>query len=178
MKLLITTCCLFCIIFIKCGTTPAEKKITDKVNTSAAVADSNKAQAIEDTEKSVLASIRDTIHKIASTKELLVKSKWQYVPMPSCISYYKFFKDGSGIEYDCEVEEKYDIKYSIVKDTVLIEQYDTPKEDNPNKKRIKSRDDKFFYTGDALVMIDSKIYSVDERSSDPGILDVIRYERR
>ena len=121
-------------------------------------------------------SILDTISLKHLDAEILTKSRWKFNPFENCISYYSFKENGIGELYSCEREWKYEIKYQILNDTLLIEEFDNPTEDNPENKIVKVRDDKFIYNGKSLILIGSTLYNMGGISWTPDIELVIEYK--
>ncbi|GEM_PF-3217185 len=126
----------------------------------------------------LFAAIKDTISIQPLNTDVLVQSVWIYNPYENCFSQIKFTYTGKGKYYDCEIPDEYEIIYRIESDTLHIERYDTPRVDNPEMKKIKSRDDYYIYTGKSLVMIGSQMYNLAGKTWIPGIKTIIEYQQK
>ncbi len=178
MKFLIVAYLLICLTLIQCRakTDKNDASIKSKKHDSLANSISNGIK--QGKGEDLFFRISDTIHKAHLTKDILVFNKWQSDVAPGCMSSYKFFASGSGVEYECELDEKFEIIYFVKMDTLIVQEFDTPDMDNIKRKRIKTSDDKFIYNRSALVMIDSKLHSINGRTWTADIQEVIRYERK
>ncbi|MGV3630556.1 MAG: hypothetical protein ACO1O6_05100 [Bacteroidota bacterium] len=121
----------------------------------------------------VLTLIADTIHPQTITEEILKNHSWFYKPFPDCSSSHDFNRSHY---YNCEMDYSNKIDYQILGDTVLISEYDEPTENNIEHIIIKSRTDKFVFTGSALVMIGSEMYTLRGDTIIPKIKQPIIYE--
>jgi len=66
----------------------------------------------------------------------------------------------TGISYDCERDLSDDIKYKIINDTLLIDEYNIPTEDNPEHKTIVEWTGRFLYTGHSLKLIKGTFFEI------------------
>jgi hypothetical protein len=121
-------------------------------------------------------SILDTVTIKQLTSDLLINSNWTFTPFEDCKSTYKFKLDGNGESYNCEMDETTEIKYKIENDYLLIEEFDIPHVDNEDKRKIKTRDDKYIFNGQSLIMVGS-IMHTGGKSKTPEIEIVIRYDK-
>lgn len=124
-------------------------------------------------ELSLLEKITDTIKKKPLTIHLLRNNNWQYKPFENCISKFDF---NLLKYYDCEQNEENLIEYFIKKDTLFLTEYYEPTVDNPKRKTIKKRSDKYLFNGFSLIMVDSEIYSIGSDTITPKIEFIISYE--
>lgn len=83
----------------------------------------------------------------------------------SCKSYLLFKENMNGISYDCERDLTDDIKYKIVNDNLLIDEYNIPTEDNPEHKTIIEWSGKHLYTGHSLKLIKGTFLKFQESES-------------
>jgi len=123
-------------------------------------------------------SILDTITIENLTTDLLINSNWIFAPFDNCLSTLTFKSDGDGVSYNCELEFDFEIKYKIDNNYLLIEEYDIPHVDNPEQKKIKTRDDKYIFDGQSLIMIGSTMYNIGGKSWTPQIKVVIKYDKK
>lgn len=123
-------------------------------------------------------SILDTIMLKHLDISTLTKSKWIFTPFENCSSSYRFTENGNGEIFNCEMDLKSDINYKILKDTLYIEEFDIPTEDNPDHKTFKLRDDKYVFNGKSLIMIGSKLYNMTGISWTPDIEIVVEYKKQ
>lgn len=178
MKLLICVYLLISVSLIECGVKTDKHDAIIKSKKSHPLTNSTSTGIKEGNGEELFARIADTIHIAHLTKDILIENKWHSDFAPGCISSYKFFATGHGVEYDCELDEKYEITYFLKMDTLQVQEFDTPDMDNINRKRIKSGDYKFLYNGKFLILIDAKAHPLNGRTWTPDIQEVIRYERK
>jgi hypothetical protein len=128
--------------------------------------------------KELFETIKDTLHKKSIDYKTLLNSKWEFLIANNCINTIQFFENNTGKNIDCEIEELYEIKYKIIDDTLYIEEYTIPHVDNPEGKKLKSRDDIYVYNGHSLIMIGSTMHNIGGKSWTPKIRTVIEYKRK
>ena len=73
--------------------------------------------------------------------------------------------------------DTYRLKYRIDNDTLLIEEFDTQCVDNPELKEYKTREDKYFYNGEALIMVGSTMFNMEGKKYIAEIEMVIKYSK-
>jgi len=123
-------------------------------------------------------SILDTVKIETITKKQLINNEWIYKPFDSCESHFKFKNNGTGVSYNCEMEEDYEMTFRIDENKVYISEYNIPHVENKERKKIKFRDDIFIYNGKSLLMVNSKMYNNVGLEWTPNIEVVIEYERK
>jgi len=123
-------------------------------------------------------SILDTVKIETITKNQLINNEWIYNPFDKCESHFVFKNNGTGVSYNCEMEDDYEMTFRIEENKVYISEYDIPHVDNKERKKIKFRDDVFIYNGKSLLMVNSKMYNNVGLEWTPDIEVVIEYKRK
>ena len=117
----------------------------------------------------LFSAILDTIQLEDLSETILTQSNWTFVPFTDCISSLTFNIDGTGIEYNCEIEEEYSFSYAVKQDTLFMTEYHVPHVDNPEGKTLKLRDDKYVLNNNSLTLIGSTMYNNAGISFEPKI---------
>jgi hypothetical protein len=89
-----------------------------------------------------------------------------------------FNNDGTGIEYNCEIEEDYSFTYSVTEDTLFMTEYHIPHVDNPEGKTLKLRDDKYVLNNNSLTLVGSTMYNNAGIPFEPKIEVIIQFEQK
>jgi len=170
---------LIVIIFVSCGNSAKTNENNDLAKDTIVEKEIDfVSQSDKKVGKELFDAILDTINIQSISVYFLITNEWFFEPFDSCKSYLKFFNNGKGIDYNCEMEEEYEITYRIEENRIYISEFDTPHVDNPEGKKIKSRDDIYVYNGHSLIMINSKMYSVSGVEWIPKVEVVINYDRK
>ena len=122
-------------------------------------------------------SILDTIKVKPLSTELLKTHNWFFRPFEMCSSSLTFLEGDKGTSYNCEMNEEYEMNYQIKENRLHISEFEIPLTDNPEKKKIKFRDDTYIYNGNALVLVGSKMYNIVGQEWTPKIEVVINYNK-
>lgn len=117
------------------------------INNNEAVSSEKKVKAGADLFKAIL----DTITMKHLDLDLLINNDWQFKVSEDCIYKLIFKQNNTGESYNCEVDETNEISFKIVKDTLLITEYEFSETDSLNKRM--TRNDKYIYNGNSLIMI-------------------------
>jgi len=172
----------FIILGFSCQNSKNDKKVTETPKSNPEIIEKTKVETEISDEKNIVGQeffnlILDTISIKPISKEILLDFDWEYKPFDNCNSTLTFNPSGKGDSYNCEMEEWNEIVYKISSDTLLIQEFDIPHVDNPEQKRIKTRDDKYVFNGYALYMIGSIMHNIGGKSWTPKIHDVIEYKK-
>ena len=156
-----------------------EAQVVEKSQSESSLIEKNDNQIIKKkVGEELFKSILDTITINNVNVDFLTRNQWIYRPFGNCESFLKFKENGTGISYNCEMEEEYEMTYEIEGNKVFITEYDIPHVDNEEHKRIKFRDDTYVYNGHSLVMVDSKMYNISGLEWIPKIEVIIDYKRK
>lgn len=126
----------------------------------------------------LFSAILDTIQIQNLSQTTLTQSKWTFVPFTDCISSLTFNDDGTGTEYNCEIEEDYSFTYSVNLDTLYMTEYHIPHVDNPERETLKLRDDKYVLNNNSLTLVGSTMYNNAGIPFEPKIEVIIQYEQK
>lgn len=126
----------------------------------------------------LFSAILDTIQAEGLSETILTQSNWTFVPFTDCISSLNFNDDGTGIEYNCEIEEDYFFTYLVKTDTLLMTEYHIPHVDNPEGETLKLRDDKYVLNNNSLTLVGSTMYNNAGIPFEPKIEVIIQYEQK
>lgn len=175
------------LVGLSCSTTPRqeEQKTTEPVE----IVEQPKKSTSELTEPEdpttfdvkgyeLFKAIRDTISYERLSVNILTNSNWRWTALPNCYNYYKFLSDSTGTSISaCEIDEENDLTYSIVSDTLLITEFHIPHTDNPEGETLKRREDKYLYTGNSIVMVNSALFNNAGIPREPKIEVIIEYNQ-
>jgi hypothetical protein len=123
-------------------------------------------------------AILDTIKIKPIDTKTLIKSIWKFQAFENCVYTLSFNENGTGKKFHCELGYFMDIHFKILNDTLIIQEFDTPTEDNPDLKKIKVAESKYLFNGTALIMIGSKSFNMIGTPSISETKTVIEYKRK
>lgn len=147
-----------------------------KKNSESLLIENNPSQLIKKkVGKELFKAIFDTITIHNVSVDFLIINQWIYRPFDNCESFLKFQSNGTGVSYNCEIEEEFEMTYRVEGNRIFVAEYDIPHVDNSEHKKIKYRDDTYVYNGHSLILIDSKMYNIGGREWTPEIEVVIDY---
>jgi hypothetical protein len=107
-------------------------------------------------------------------KGLLISHKWELEITNTCVNYFTFKRNMTGLSFDCERDLNNNIQYKIIKDTLYIDEYTIPTEDNPAHKTIMEWSGKYIYTGHSLRLVTGRLYEISgkfETSTPTGLVE-------
>ena len=170
------------VLGFSCQNSKTDKKVTETPKPNPVITEKSKVKPETSKKKNAVGQeffnlILDTISIKPISEDILLDFDWIYKPFDNCVSTMTFNPSGKGDSYNCEMEESYDITYKLNSDTVLVQEFDIPHVDNPEQKRIKTRDDKYVFNGNCLYMIGSTMHNVDGKSWTPKIHNIIEYKK-
>ena len=116
--------------------------------------------------------------KLRLEKGLLISRKWELEITNTCVNYFTFKRNMTGLSFDCERHLNNDIKYKIIKDTLYIDEYTIPTEDNPTHKTIIEWSGKYIYTGYSLRLVTGKLYEISGKFETSTPTGLVEYNQR